>query len=75
MADLYAVFNITDPDNPVQISALMTLIEAEVEIQKMLADPFHGVTITPAEDGAVIGKLDGETIVLKPILVIPDSAA
>lgn len=34
MADLYAVFNITDPDNPVQISALMTLIEAEVEIQR-----------------------------------------
>lgn len=67
MVELYAVFNITDPDAPVQITDPMTLIECEVHIQKLLADPFHGVIIPAEPDGSVTGELDGETVTLKPL--------
>lgn len=72
--NLYTVNNITNGRPGFPITQPMTLIETEVEIQKMLADPFHGVILPTDEDGAVHGTLYGEDITLIPTLwVDPDA--
>lgn len=75
MVDLYVVVNLlTDP--PVVMTQPMTLIETEVEIQKMIADPFNGVLVFPDEDGVYHGEYMGETMALTPrLLVQPEASA
>lgn len=66
MVQLYVAVNLlTDP--PTVMTPPMTLIETEVVIQKMIADPMNGVTIFPDDDGVYHGDYMGETVALKPV--------
>lgn len=67
MVDLYVVVNLL-VEPPVVMSQPMTLIETEVEIQKMIADPFNGVLIFPDQDGVYHGEYMGEVVALTPRL-------
>jgi hypothetical protein len=71
MVDLYVVF---DTITETVMSQPMTLIEIEVEIQKMIADPFNGVLIQPDEDGVYHGEYDGDNVALVPKLHVPSEA-
>lgn len=66
MVQLYVAVNLlTDP--PTVMTPPMTLIETEVAIQKMIADPMNGVTVFPDDDGVYHGDYMGETVALKPV--------
>lgn len=74
MVDLYVVVNLLI-DTPVVMTQPMTLIETEVEIQKMIADPFNGVLVFPDADGVYHGEYMGETVALTPWLFVQPEAS
>ena len=65
MVQLYVAVDIL-PETPVVMTQPMTLIETEVEIQKMIADPLNGVVIFPDDDGVYHGKYMGKPVSLVP---------
>lgn len=65
MVQLYVAVDIL-PETPVVMTPPMTLIETEVEIQKMIADPFHGVVVFPDDEGVYHGNYMGQPVALVP---------
>lgn len=66
MVQLYVAVDILK-DPPQVMTPPMTLIETEVAIQKMIADPMNGVTAFPDDEGVYHGDYMGDTVALKPV--------
>lgn len=73
MVQLYVAVDIL-PDPEVVMTPPMTLIETELAIQKMIADPMNGVTIFPDEDGVYRGDYMGKPVALVPREFVEQSA-
>lgn len=73
MVQLYVAVDIL-PDPEVVMTPPMTLIETELAIQKMIADPMNGVTIFPDEDGVYRGDYMGNPVALVPREFVEQSA-
>ena len=71
MVQLYVAVDILK-EPPEVMTPPMTLIETEVAIQKMIADPMNGITIFPDDEGVYHGDYMGNTVALKPVPYEPE---
>ena len=73
MTQLYVAVNILK-DPPQVMTVPMTLIETEIEIQKMIASPFTGYVVFPDENGVCHGEYMGEEVALIPQEYSPEAS-
>lgn len=72
MVQLYVAVDVRK-EPPQAMTAPMTLVETESEIQKMIANPDKGYLIFPDENGVYHGTYMGNEVSLVPQAFVPES--